>query len=95
MAAYVIVQVQVTDWDKFKKYLEETPGTIAQYGGRYVARGGETAILEGEEQTKRVVLIEFPSLQKAKEWYYSDEYQQIKILRAGAAIGSLIAIEGC
>ncbi|MEN6318438.1 MAG: DUF1330 domain-containing protein [Syntrophaceae bacterium] len=95
MAAYVIVQVQVTDWDKFKKYLKETPSTIVQYGGRYVARGGEMAILEGEEQTKRVVLIEFPSLQKAKEWYYSDEYQQIKILRAGAAIGSLIAIEGC
>jgi len=95
MAAYVIVQVQVTDWDKFKKYLKETPRTIVRYGGRYVARGGETAILEGEEQTKRVVLIEFPSLQKAKEWYYSDEYKQIKILRAGAAIWSLIAIEGC
>lgn len=95
MAAYVIVQVQITDWNKFKKYLEETPRTIAQYGGRYVARAGETAILEGEEQTKRVVLIEFPSLQKAKDWYYSDEYRQVKILRAGAATGSLIAIEGC
>jgi uncharacterized protein (DUF1330 family) len=95
MAAYVIVQVQVTDWDKFKIYLKETPRTIAQFGGRYVARGGETAVLEGEKQLKRVVLIEFPSLERAKEWYYSDDYQQIKILRTGAAMGSLIAIEGC
>jgi len=95
MAAYVIVQVEVTDGDKFKKYLKETPRVIAQYGGRYIARGGETVIFEGEDQTKRVVLIEFPSLQKAKEWYHSEEYQQIKTLRKGAATGSLIAVDGC
>jgi uncharacterized protein (DUF1330 family) len=52
-------------------------------------------ILEGNDQTKRVVLIEFPSLQKAIEWYHSKEYQQIKSLREGAATGSLIAIDGC
>lgn len=95
MAAYVIVQVEVADWGKFKEYLKESPRAIAQYGGRYIARGGETVILEGQEQAKRVVLIEFPSLKSAKEWYYSKEYQQIKTLRAGAATGSLIAIEGC
>jgi uncharacterized protein (DUF1330 family) len=86
MAAYVIVQAEVTDWERFREYLKESPRSIAKYGGRYVARGGEMA---------RVVLIEFPSLQKATDWYHSDEYQQIKRLRAGAAIGSLIAIEGC
>ena len=95
MAAYVIVQAEVTDYNKFKEYLKETPRVIAQYGGRYIARGGETVILEGDDQTKRVVLIEFPSLQKAKEWYHSKEYQQIKSLREGAATGSLIAIDGC
>lgn len=95
MAAYVIVQVEVTNWDKFKEYLKESPRVIAQYGGRYIARGGETVILEGQGQANRVVLIEFPSLKRAKEWYYSKEYQQIKILRAGAATGTLVAIEGC
>ncbi len=95
MAAYVIVQVKVTDWERFKEYLKETPRTIARYGGRYVARGGDTVVLEGEEQAKRIVLIEFPSLQKAKQWYFSEEYQQIKVLREGTAVGSLIAIEGC
>ena len=94
MAAYVIVQAEVTDWEKFKGYLEKTPCTIAKFGGRYVARGGETVILEGEENSKRIVLIEFPSLQKARDWYNSEEYQQIKALRAGAATGSLIAVEG-
>jgi uncharacterized protein (DUF1330 family) len=94
MAAYVIVQVEVTDWDKFKEYLKETPGTIARYEGQYIARGGQTVVLEGGEKFQRVVLIEFPSLQKAKDWYDSKEYKQIKTLRAGAAIGSIIAIEG-
>jgi uncharacterized protein (DUF1330 family) len=94
MAAYVIVQAEVTDWEKFKVYLDKTPHTIEKYGGRYVARGGETVILEGEANTKRIVLIEFPSMQRARDWYNSEEYQQIKALRAGAAIGSLIAIEG-
>jgi len=95
MAAYVIVQVEVTDWDKFKEYLKETPRVMAYYGGRYIARAGEMVMLEGDEKNKRVVLIEFPSMQKAKDWYYSEEYKQIKILRKGAATGSLIAIDGC
>jgi uncharacterized protein (DUF1330 family) len=95
MAAYVIVQAEVTDWDRFGEYLKASPDAIARYGGRYIARGGETATLEGEERNERVVLIEFPSLQKATEWYNSKEYRQIKALRAGAATGRLIAIEGC
>ncbi len=95
MAAYVIVQVEVTDWDRFGEYLKETPRVMAQHGGRYIARGGEMVALEGGGQAKRVVLIEFPSLQKAKEWYHSAEYQRIKVLREGAAAGSLVAIEGC
>ncbi|PKN35047.1 MAG: DUF1330 domain-containing protein [Deltaproteobacteria bacterium HGW-Deltaproteobacteria-19] len=95
MAAYVVVQVEVTDWDRFREYLKETPIVSARYGGKYIARGGESVVLEGEEPLRRVVIIEFPSLQKAKEWYHSKEYQQTKKLREGAAKGLLIAIEGC
>jgi uncharacterized protein (DUF1330 family) len=95
MAAYVIVQAEVTDWEKFKEYLKESPGVIAQYGGRYVVRGGEQIMLEGGDESKRIVIIEFPSLQKAREWYCSKEYQQVKLLRQGAATGSLLAIDGC
>lgn len=95
MAAYVIAQVHVTDFEKFKAYIQETPHTIARYGGRYVARGGETIILEGDHPYPRMVIIEFPSLQKAQEWYHSEEYQAIKGLRAGAATGVITAMEGC
>lgn len=95
MAAYVIVQVKVTDRERFREYLKETPRTITRYGGRYIARAGETAVLEGDVPPRRIVLIEFPSLEKAKAWYNSPEYREIKVLREGAATGSIVAIEGC
>lgn len=95
MSAYVIVQVEVTDWERFREYLAETPRTIASFGGRYVARAGETVTLEGPVQSKRIVLIEFPSLEQAKAWYDSPEYRAVRRLREGAATGAIVAIEGC
>ena len=94
MPAYVIARVEVTDWDKYKEYLKVGPGTIAQYGGRFIARGSDIVTLEGPEETRRLVILEFPSLAEAKAWYNSEEYQDAKKLRAGASIGSLLAIEG-
>jgi uncharacterized protein (DUF1330 family) len=94
MPAYVIARVEVTDWDKYNEYLKVGPGTIAQYGGRFIARNGEKATLEGPEETRRMIILEFPSLAKAKAWYNSKEYQDAKKLRAGASIGSLVAIDG-
>ena len=95
MSAYVVVQAQVTDLNRFKKYLEESPDVIAKYGGRYIARGGETIALEGGDEANRIVIIEFPSLQKARDWYYSEEYQRLKSVRQGAATGSMVLIDGC
>ena len=94
MPAYVIARVEVTDWDKYNEYLKVGPETIAQYGGRFIARGGELIALEGPEETRRMIILEFPSLAKAKAWYNSKEYQNAKQLRAGASTGSLIAIDG-
>jgi len=94
MPAYVIARVEVTDWDKYNEYLKVGPETIVQYGGRFIARGGEMVALEGPEETRRLVILEFPSLAKAKVWYNSKEYQNAKKLRAGASTGSLIAIDG-
>jgi len=95
MAGYVIVQAEIADMDKFKNYLMESPGTIAKYGGRYLARAGRTIRFEGKADGSRLVIIEFPSLEKAREWYHSEEYQKVKKFRENAATGSLIAIEGC
>ena len=95
MPGYVIIQAEIIDKQRFKQYLEKSPKIIAKFGGKYVARGGETFVFEGDETKQRVVIIEFPSLEKAEEWYYSEEYQEIKVLREGSAIGSLFAVEGC
>ncbi len=67
---------------------------IAKFGGRFIARGGRTATLEGPEETCRVVLIEFPSFERASAFYHSDEYKQVKQLREGAANGTFILVEG-
>jgi uncharacterized protein (DUF1330 family) len=94
MAAYIIARVEVTDWDRYKEYVKRTPGVISQYEGKFIARGGEMVTLEGPEETRRVVIIEFPSLEKAKEFFNSQEYQGARKLREGAAIAQLLAIDG-
>jgi uncharacterized protein (DUF1330 family) len=94
MSAYIIVRVTVTDWDRYKEYTKLTPATIEKFGGRFIVRGGQTATLEGPEPTERIVLIEFPSLERAKEWYHSKEYGEAKKKREGSATASLIAVEG-
>ena len=94
MAAYLLGRVEITDQDRYKEYMKETPGIIKKYGGKFIVRGGEVISLEGAEETGRLVLIEFPTLEKAKEFYYSEEYQEAKKLRAGAASGQFLAING-
>jgi uncharacterized protein (DUF1330 family) len=94
MAAYILARVEVTDWDRYKEYVKETPKAIKKYGGKFIVRGGEMATLEGPEETRRLVLIEFPSLEKAKEFYYSQEYQKAKKIREGAALGQFLALDG-
>lgn len=94
MAAYVIARVEVTDRQRYKKYLELTPATIAKFGGRFIARGGETLSLEGPEETRRIVILEFPSLERVRQWYHSEDYQAAKKFRAGAAKGEFLAIDG-
>jgi uncharacterized protein (DUF1330 family) len=95
MPAYVIARVQIADAEKYREYTKVTPDVIAQYGGRFVARGGEVATLEGPEETHRIVILEFPSMDAAKEWYHSPEYQEARKLRLACATGTLIAVDGC
>ncbi|MBW1838950.1 MAG: DUF1330 domain-containing protein [Deltaproteobacteria bacterium] len=94
MAAYLLARVEVSDWDRYKEYTKKTPGAVAKYGGKFIVRAGEMVTLEGTEETRRVVIIEFPSFEKAKEFYYSKEYQEAKKLREGAAKGQFLAIDG-
>ena len=94
MPAYIIARVEVTDWTRYREYTKATPAAVARYGGKFIIRGGEITTLEGEPETRRLVVIEFPSLEQAKAFYQSPEYSQVKTLRAGAAVGQFLAIDG-
>jgi uncharacterized protein (DUF1330 family) len=94
MAAYMIARINVTDWDRYNEYIKVTPGIIAKYGGRFIVRGGEMITLEGPEEKWRIVVVEFPDLQKAKDFYNSADYTDAKKIREGAALAQFVAIEG-
>jgi len=92
--AYIVVQAEVTNPQRYAEYAKLSPGIIAKYGGKFLARGGKTVTLEGPPAKNRVVVIEFPSLEKAEEFYRSPEYTEAKRLREGAATAQFIAVEG-
>lgn len=94
MPAYFIVDLDVTDPAGFDEYRKQVPATIAQYGGRYLVRGGQTETLEGNWQPKRLVVLEFPSVEQAKRWYNSEEYRDPKALRWKTSRANLLLVEG-
>lgn len=94
MAAYMLASIEVTDPVTYEDYRKGVAGTIAQYGGRFLARGGATEHLEGSFVPKRVVIVEFPSMEAAKRWYGSPEYAPLLALRKRASKGDLFVTEG-
>ena len=94
MAAYIMASIHVTDSQQYAKYTAITPGIISQYGGRFIVRGGLVETLEGPAVTRRIVVIEFPTLEQAKAFYHSAEYARAKELRVGAAEASFFVVEG-
>jgi uncharacterized protein (DUF1330 family) len=94
MAAYLIVDVEVTDANAYDAYRREVPATIAKYGGRFLVRGGAFEVLEGGWQPKRMVVLEFPTMEALKRWYHSEEYRPLIARRRKASRGNVIAVEG-
>lgn len=94
MAAYVIVDVEVTDPAVFEEYRKQVPATIQKYGGRFLVRGGRTETLEGDWRPKRLVVVEFPSFEQAKRWYDSEEYRGPKAMRFKSSRAKLVITEG-
>jgi len=94
MAAYVIVQVAVTDPVRYEDYKQMVPPSIEKYGGRFLVRGGKTHTLEGDWSPKRFVMVEFPSVDQAKAWWASPEYAEAKALRQASSNSMLIVAEG-
>ncbi len=94
MAAYVIVEIDVADPVRYEDYKKLAPPSIAQYGGKYLARGGTTEALEGDWLPKRLVILEFPTVEQAKKWHDSPEYAPAKKLRNQTAKSKMVVIPG-
>lgn len=94
MKAYVIVDVKINDPQRYEDYKKLTPASLKPFEGKFIVRGGSSEILEGDWQPGRIVVIEFPSLEKAKAWWSSDIYAPAKALRQATAFTKMIVVEG-
>ena len=92
--AYMVVQVDVTNPQQYQEYAKLSPGIVEKYGGRYLARAGRTVTLEGPPATSRVVVLEFPSFDRAQAFYSSPEYVAARKLREGAGTAQFVVVEG-
>ena len=94
MPAYVLAELEITNPEGYKAYTASVPATITQYGGRFLARGGFTEALEGDWPKVRRVIIEFPSMEAARKWWDSPEYEKPKLMRRANSNGRLLLLEG-
>ncbi len=94
MAAYLIADVLVHDKPGYEDYRRGVQDALKPYGGRYLARGGKTVVLEGSPPPNRSVVIEFPSLQKLQDFWSSPEYQPLRAVRERTATSRIYAVEG-
>jgi len=94
MPAYVIADVNIADAERYADYTAQVPATLEPYGGCFLVRGGVTEMVEGDWLPRRLVIIEFPSMDAAHRWYGSPEYQAILGIRHEAATARLILAEG-
>jgi uncharacterized protein (DUF1330 family) len=94
MSAFVVVQVDVKDPERYEAYKKMVPPTLEKFGGRFVVRGGAVHVMEGDWSPKRFVLVEFPSVERAKAWWASPEYAEAKALRQATSDSRLIIVEG-
>ena len=94
MAAYVLVHVEVTDPVTYEDYRKMVVPSITQYGGRFLVRGPAPEVLEGTWDPKRIVILEFPSVEQARAWWSSPEYTPAKLKRQAASNGTLVLLAG-
>ena len=94
MAGYVIGTVNVKDPERYERYKSMVVPTVEAYGGRYLVRGGEVQGIEGSWSPPRVVVLEFESAERAREWWASDEYAEAKALRHATADSEMIIVGG-
>ena len=94
MSAYVIVEIDILDPAGYEEYKKLAGATVEKYGGKYIVRGGAIEVLEGDWEPKRIVVLEFESMQRAKEWLNCEEYREPRKMRHRSAKTNMIGVEG-
>jgi uncharacterized protein (DUF1330 family) len=94
VAAYIIVNVEVLDPVRYEDYRKSVLATLGPYGGKFLVRGGKVEVLEGNWIPKRFVIVEFPSAEKAREWWHSEEYVGPKALRQATSHSEMVLVDG-
>ena len=94
MPAYIIVEIDIHDTTQYEEYKKLTAASLLPFQGRFIVRGGETELLEGDSEPKRIVVLEFPSKELAKAWWSSNEYAPAKELRQRIATTRMIIVKG-
>ena len=94
MAAYVVVDVQRSDLERAARYSEASGPSVERHGGRFLARGGATLVLEGDWDPERLVVIEFESADAAQAWFDSDDYREARAIREDAGTWRMVVVDG-
>ena len=94
MSAYVVVDIDVKDPEAYKEYVALAPASVEAHGGKYLARAGRTERLEGDWLPRRLVILQFESIEQARTWLDSPDYAPVKTLRHQSASTNMVVIEG-
>ena len=94
MSAYVIVEIDIVDPAGYEEYRKLAGATVEKYGGKYIVRGGAAETLEGDWKPKRIVVLQFESMQRAKEWLNCEEYREPRKMRHRTARTRMVVVEG-
>ena len=94
MPVYMVIEVEVLDPDVYAEYVARVPAVVEKYGGRYLVRGGEVVPLTGDWQPERMVILEFPSMERMTAWNFSPEYLELAQIRARSARTRAVALRG-
>jgi uncharacterized protein (DUF1330 family) len=94
MPAYVIAETDIADPDQYARYMAASPAAIAEGGGRFVVRGGDVEVLEGDWRPPRLVVLEFDDVEAAQRWYDSAQYRAVRALREGAGRVNMVLVPG-
>lgn len=94
MTAYIIVDIEVREPEEYEQYRHAAAATLAAYGGHYLVRGGPTRVLEGSWTPHRLVVLAFPSAERALAWWDSPEYRPVRTVRHRTATSSMVLVEG-